>query len=165
MSPWLRVDSAALPPRRASQARTCMINTSNNINPPSSSTRQCAHALARALTARRSSHACIQAQCTQIHAGLRTSTETLAPPPPPIMVNTSKSISFLDSWSLDRHGSDSPWFPLWMPPPHTSSPPPTPFTSFPTFLYSLWSLPGRVTEHAAKIDCLTYYLLLFCKLV
>lgn len=29
---------------------------------------------------------------------------------PSIMVNTSNSISFLDSWSLDRHSSDSPWF-------------------------------------------------------
>lgn len=29
---------------------------------------------------------------------------------PSIMVNTSNSISFLDSWSLDRHDSDSTWF-------------------------------------------------------
>lgn len=135
MSPWLQIDSAA--PCQASQARTCMINTSNNINSPSSSTRQCAHAL----TARRPSHARTQAQCTQILTGLRTSRETL---PPSIMVNTSKSISFLDSWSLDRHGSDSPWFLSGCPPP------PLPSTSFPTFLYSLWSLPGRLQNTLPK---------------
>lgn len=46
-----------------------------------------------------------------------------------IMVNISNSISFLDSWSLDRHASDSLWFlsgSLSLQLPH--------------FLYSLWSL-------------------------
>lgn len=72
---------------------------------------------------------------------------------PSIMVNTSNSISFLDSWGLDRHGSDNPWFltgclPLQLP--H--------FSLFP--MKSAWA----VTEHAAKIDSLTYYLLLFVSL-
>lgn len=58
---------------------------------------------------------------------------------PSIMVNTSNSISFLDSWSLDRHGSDSPWFLTGCLP-----------LQLPHFLYSLWSLFGWLQNMLPK---------------
>lgn len=152
---WRWSQCPSSPSRSASQSRVCMINTSNNNNSPSSSTCQWAHAP----THTRARHGEPTLTHTHTHSG--THADTMCPNPcraahehtdtaPSIMVNTSNSISFLDSWSLDRHGSDSPWFlagclPLQLP--H--------FSLFP--MKSAWA----VTEHAAKIDSLTYYLFAF----
>lgn len=145
MSPWLQIDSAA--PRRASQARICMINTSNNINFPSCSTRLCTRAHAWTYTAQALPRTYPGTMYPNPYRAAHKHGD--AAPPPPIMVNTSKSISFLDSWSLDRHGSDSHDSSLDVYPPHPPTPPP-PSTSFPTFLYSRWSLPGRLQNTLPK---------------
>lgn len=124
----------------ASQSRICMINTSNNINSPSSSTCQWVKTYTHTRT-QRGTRKCIHPRA---HA------DTMYPNPykaahehtdtaPSIMVNTSNSISFLDSWSLDRHGSDSPWFLAGCLP-----------LQLPHFLYSLWSLFGWLQNMLPK---------------
>lgn len=91
------------------------------------------------------------AYCTQILPRLSMKHADTAPS---IMVNTSNSISFLDSWSLDRYGSDSAWFLTGCLAPHT------PLSASLLSLFPMKSV-WVVKEHAAKIDSLTYYLLLF----
>lgn len=97
------------------QPRTCMINTSNNNNSPSSSTCQWALRCARAARRGRVGGGCWRVwggTCVRMHCAQNPcrAAHEHASVAPTIMVNTSNSISFLDSWSLDRHDSDSTWF-------------------------------------------------------
>lgn len=158
MSCWLKIESVPEQPiTERSQSHICMINTSNNINPPSSPACQWAHTRLYTPTfelRRASSRECKgrhtpspnhththgEAYCTQILPRLHMKHADTAPS---IMVNTSNSISFLDSWSLDRYGSDSTWFLT------SCLPSPRPL-QLPYFLYSLWSLFGWLKNTLPK---------------
>lgn len=148
---WASIEdriSAQATHHSASQSHICMINTSNNINSPSSSTCQWArthtHMHTHPIQANSYTRRCIHPSYAD------TRTHTMYPNPyraahehtdtaPSIMVNTSNSTSFLDSWSLDRHGSDSPWFLAGCLP-----------LQLPHFLYSLWSLFGWLQNMLPK---------------
>ena len=186
MSRWLTIESVPEQPitEPLNPTYAWLIHQTTSILLPLPLVRECArHARTHAAPARAdkptNARTRRQTQCAQ--NPYRTAHEH-TDAAPSIMVNTSNSISFLDSWSLDRHGSDSPWFltgclaPSLPPSPPPPPPPPPPFffplhsllvgshNAAPNNLFPMKSV-WVVTEHAAKTDSLTYYLFFSCKLV
>lgn len=160
MSRWLTIESLPEQPitEPLNPTYAWLIHQTTSILLPLPLVSECARRARQARRARadKPTNACTRTptQCAQ--NPYRTAHEH-TDAAPSIMVNTSNSISFLDSWSLDRHGSDSPWFLTGCLAPSLPLPRPPPF-QLPHFslfpMKSVWV----VTEHAAKTDSLTYYL-------